>query len=210
MNLFGSELVEYLVLSNPLNDSNSAVVRVRLPPTANSYDLTDLNVPNGFHYIWVQAVSKIGEGEFSTSVLYNRSNSFMNPTLPTVNNEPLILSVSLGALALIVFIVLVNALLWIVLVIKKKRKQKRKKEQSGYIDSTLNPSYQMTTARSPPTTMTSPISQGNVAYNEIAEVPHLNRLNPNEKFYEEIDDIAVDTAGTATAPSATPTYLEVF
>ena len=57
--LFGSVLVEYLVLSNPLNDTNSAVVSVRLPPTANSYDLTDLNVPNGFHYIWVSLVDII-------------------------------------------------------------------------------------------------------------------------------------------------------
>ena len=59
MDLFGSVLVEYLVLSNPLNDTNSAVVSVRLPPTANSYDLTDLNVPNGFHYIWVSLVDII-------------------------------------------------------------------------------------------------------------------------------------------------------
>lgn len=131
----------------------------------------------------------------------------MNPTLPTVNNEPLILSVSFGALVLIILIVLVNALLWIALV--KKRKQKRKKEQSSYIDPTLNPSYQMTTARSLPTTMTSsPIALDNVAYNTIPEAPHLNSLNPNEKFYEEIDDIAIGTA--ATAPSTTPTYLEVF
>ena len=128
---------------------------------------------------------------------------------PTVNNVPLILSVSFGTLVLI--IVLANALLWIVLVIKRKRKQKRRKEQSAYIDPTLNPSYQMTTStRSTVTSHSSPVTLDNVAYNEITEIPHLDRLDQNERFYEEIDDIAIDTAGTATVPSTTPTYLEVF
>ena len=125
---------------------------------------------------------------------------------PTVNNVPLILSVSFGTLVLI--IVLANALLWIVLIIKRKRKQKRRKEQSAYIDPTLNPSYQKTTStRSTATSHSSPVTLDNVAYNEITEIPHLDQ---NEKFYEEIDDIAIETAGTATAASTTPTYLEVF
>ena len=125
---------------------------------------------------------------------------------PTVNKVPLILSVSFGTLVLI--IVLANALLWIVLVIKRKRKQKRKKKQSAYINPTLNPSYQMTTStRSPATSHSSPVTLDNV---EITEIPHLDRLDQNKRFYEEIDDIEIDTAGTATAASTTPTYIEVF
>ena len=51
--LYGSVLIEYLILVSTVNNTNSARVSVRLPPTANSYDLTKLQNQNGIYFIWV-------------------------------------------------------------------------------------------------------------------------------------------------------------
>ena len=51
--LYGSVLTEYLILVSTVNNINSARVSVRLPPTANSYDLTKLQNQNGIYFIWV-------------------------------------------------------------------------------------------------------------------------------------------------------------
>ena len=54
--LYGSVLIEYLILVSIFNNTNSARVSVRLPPTANSYDLTKLQISSGVYYVWVSSI----------------------------------------------------------------------------------------------------------------------------------------------------------
>ena len=66
--LYGSVLIEYLILVSTVNNTNSARVSVRLPPTANTYDLTKLQNQNGIYFIWVNKLVLIN---YTFSVIFS-------------------------------------------------------------------------------------------------------------------------------------------